>query len=113
MTIEINYGVRLGSEFSEATIEKMATAAGRSPLSVGRAKGYVSDTGGVLFVSCPSEEDPKSLVRIEAYYLHHPNDVQSAWRKPFQDLTVSAARYVAQDALKCEGAENLGRDGNE
>jgi hypothetical protein len=113
MAIEINYGVRLGSEFSGAAIERMATAAGRSPFSVGKAKGYVSNTGGVLFVPCPSGDDPRSLVRIEAYYLHHPDDVQGAWRKHFRDLTVSTARYVAQDALKCEGAENLGRDGSE
>ncbi|MFJ8784247.1 hypothetical protein [Streptomyces sp. NPDC102476] len=113
MKIEINYLLHPSGAFTEASIGEMAKAVGRSPLAVGKAKGYVSDTDGVLFVSCPREGDSGSLVRIEAGYLQHSDDTQSSRRKEFRDLTVSAARYVAQDVLKCEGAESLGDDGNE
>lgn len=113
MKIEINYLLHPSGAFTEASIGEMAKVVGRSPLVVGKAKGYVSDTDGVLFVSCPREGDSGSLVRIEAGYLQHSDDTQSSWRKEFRDLTVSAARYVAQDVLKCEGAESLGDDGNE
>ncbi|WP_437015687.1 hypothetical protein [Streptomyces sp. enrichment culture] len=112
MTIEVTYDVRVGGEFTKPHIEQLARAAGRSSLSDGEAMGYVSDTSGVLFVPCPGYGDRNSLARIEAVYLHHPDDVQRAWREHFRDLTVSAARHVAQDILKCKNPETLGDPGN-
>ncbi|WP_189866441.1 hypothetical protein [Streptomyces poonensis] len=110
MNIGINYTVHAGSEFTEAHIEEMAKAPGRSALTIGKAKGDVSNTGGTLFVPCPTKDDPGSLVRIEAAYYRHPDDVQNSWKEDFRDLIISAARHVAQDVLKCEGSKELGEN---
>ncbi|MFL5994884.1 MAG: hypothetical protein ACJ736_11335 [Streptomyces sp.] len=104
--MRISYRRWSGDFYNDKAIEELIAADGRHALTAGKAKGYASDTSGALFVPCPTNDDPESKVQIQTEYLKH-GDGKEADTKLFGDLTVAAARRVAQDLLNCEGAESL------
>lgn len=104
--MQISYHRWSGDSYKDETVEKLISTDGRQALKAGTAKGYTSDSAGALFVPCPTNDDPGSKVQIQAAYLHHDGTKDTETRA-FRDLTLATARYVAQDLLRCEGAESL------
>ncbi|MEV0775576.1 hypothetical protein [Streptomyces sp. NPDC050428] len=106
-TINIRYGMIQAADFTLDSVTRDATEPGKTPLSLGPAKGYLREAGGSLLVACPYEKGRNDLLDVSVGVEGLPDTKDGATTKEIAALTADVARAVAREVENCEGADEL------
>ncbi|WP_143658892.1 hypothetical protein [Streptomyces sp. SA15] len=108
VTVEVEYRLLQGGEYTRDDVERDAHQSGSTPLTFGDATGYLDGPGTHLFVDCPGRAGGDELLEISVVVGGKGTDVKDRTvRASAAALAADTARHAAQDIRHCAGAERL------
>jgi len=108
VTVQVEYRLLQGGEYTRADVERDAHKSGRTPLTLGDATGYLDGPGAHLFVNCPVRAGGDELLEISVGVGGDGADVKDGTvRSSGAALAADTARHAAQKIRHCAGAERL------
>ncbi|MFI9626308.1 hypothetical protein [Streptomyces sp. NPDC052042] len=105
----IKYSRIQDPDYDREWVQRNASKPGNTPISLGAAGGYIkSYNRAELFVDCPYSKGRKDLLEVSVGIGGNvPETADSTRQAELSALAADAARVVARDVERCEGAADL------